>query len=111
MTEENEHAATAREDELKAKAWKPVVKGGAQIRRFLNTHDSAWMAVNALLQLNPLELHVLQRELERICSHAKRIPKPPLPRKGFFSSLFGFFGRSQVCVYNLVSRKYNSRLS
>ena len=111
MTEEHERAAIAREDELKTQAWKPVLKGGAQIRRFLNTYDSAWMAVNTLLELNPLELHVLQRELERICVASKRIRKPPLPRKGFFSSLFGFFGRSQVCVYNLVSRKYNLHLS
>jgi len=111
MTKENEGVAIAREDELKTKAWKSVVQGGAQIRRFLNTYDSAWMAVDTLLELNPLELHVLQRELERICLAAKRIRKPLPPRKGFFASLFGFFGRSQVCVYNLVSRRYNSRLS
>jgi len=111
MTKENEGAAIAREEELKAKALKPLIKGGAQMRRFLNTHDSAWMVVNTLLELNPLEFHVLQRDLERICLAAKRIRKPPLPRKGFFSRLSGSFGRSQVCITIPLNHTYNLHLS
>ena len=111
MTKENEGAAIAREEELTAKAWKPVIKGAAQTRRFLNTHDSAWMAVDTLLELNPLGINVLQRELERICLTAKRIHKKPPARTGFFSSLFGLYRRSQVCIPIPLSRTYNSRLS
>jgi len=104
MTQEDERAAIAREDELKAKAWKPAIRGGARTHRFLNTHDSAWLAVNMLLELDPLELHVFQKELERIRVISKRTSKNPLPRKGFFSSL-------QVCFPIPVNRTYNSRLS
>ena len=81
------------------------------MRRFLNTHDSAWRTVDTLLELNPLDIQVLYRELERICLSAKRIPKPPLPRKGFFSRLSGSFGRFQVCIAIPRNHTYNLHLS
>jgi len=95
MTENERAAAIAREEELKSSAWKTVVNGGAQTRRFLNTHDSAWMAVDTLLELDPLELEAFRGELERICSIIEKFPKRALPSKGIFSFLFGLiFGRS-----------------
>ena len=98
MTDVDERAANVREEQLKTSAWKAVVNGGAKTGRFLNTHDSAWMAVETLLNLDPLKLHVLQKELERCASFARKVPKRRPPRKGFFSFLFGLFGRSQVCI-------------
>jgi len=89
--------AIDREKELKASAWKNAIEGGARTGHFLNTHDSAWEAVDTLLELDPLELRLLRTELKKICKAFEKISEKPLPSKGFFSSLFSLFGRSQVC--------------
>jgi len=92
-------AADRRERELTTSSWKRVVEGGARTCRFLNTHDSAWKVVDTLLQRDPLELHVIQRELERIRKACKK-PRKLKQGRGFFAFLFGLFG-SKVRVLSV----------
>ncbi|KAF8056289.1 hypothetical protein FPV67DRAFT_1678222 [Lyophyllum atratum] len=58
--------AGRREQELKANTWKVMLGAGAQTQRFLNTKDSAWGIIDALLQLEPLKLRVLQQGLDEV---------------------------------------------
>jgi len=81
--------AELRENELKSSNWKEILDRGSQICRFINTEDSAWNIIDTLLREEPLELHVIQQDLDRIC---RLFPKPvPPKRRGFFAFLFNFF--------------------
>ena len=90
--------AAAREGELKASAWKRIVKASGPPCRFFNTQESAWKIVDTLLALVPVPLDVLQQDIQRTRTlFARRAPRKS-PGEGFFSFLFGLFGHSQVCI-------------
>lgn len=79
-----------REAELTGNMWKRTLDGGAQICRSENTEQSAWKAINILVNLPPLALGVVQREFDRICDDlAKPAAKTPR-RKGILTRLFSF---------------------
>jgi hypothetical protein len=105
-----------RENELRRGVWKGIGEGGAKICRFSNTKSSAWDVINTLLELQPLELQVLQKELDRI-RRATSKPTPPMQRKGIFARLFGFLFNvrcSPVVVDRLTEsspRSTNERLN
>lgn len=79
-----------RENELRRGVWKGIGDGGAKICRFRNTNSSAWEVINTILELQPLELQVLQKELDRIRRAATK-PAAPRQKKGIFAKLFSFF--------------------
>ncbi|KDR82110.1 hypothetical protein GALMADRAFT_264377 [Galerina marginata CBS 339.88] len=81
--------AQKRELELQANSWKKILDGGAHLCRFADTKDSAWEIVDKLLQKEPLELLVLQQELDRIHRFIpSRPPRLHKEKKGFFAQLF-----------------------
>ncbi|KAJ3527697.1 hypothetical protein NMY22_g9686 [Coprinellus aureogranulatus] len=55
-----------REERLSRTVWSRMLGRGARIMRFMNTEDSAWMVLLQLLELQPLDLHILQKDLMRI---------------------------------------------
>ena len=81
--------AEHREEELKAVKWKEMVNGGSQTCRFMNTKESAWSIIDTVLRISPMQLHVIQRDLKRVCSQLSETTTPPKRRKGFFAVLFG----------------------
>ena len=76
--------AKHRESQLKDTIWREV-----QTCQFMNTQDSAWSILDAILSVNPTDLQYIQDELDRICA---TLPTQfaPRPNRSFFSSLFGF---------------------
>jgi len=78
--------ATGRERELKDIKWKKVIEVGAQMCRFTNTKDSAWSIVDALLQREPIKLHTVHQDLDKIYRTFQKVP--PKRGRGFFASLF-----------------------
>ncbi|KAF8056269.1 P-loop containing nucleoside triphosphate hydrolase protein, partial [Lyophyllum atratum] len=84
--------AERREQELKDKSWRLILKAGAQTCRFINTKDSAWGIIDTLLQAEPLKLRILQQDLDRI---HRALPKKSAPiriKKGFFTSVLSSVG-------------------
>ena len=72
--------ARDRENQLKSSIWREV-----QTRRFMNTQESAWIILDAILGVDPIKLQDIQDELERICTtqFAQR------PNRSFVSRFFG----------------------
>ncbi|THU87668.1 hypothetical protein K435DRAFT_867056 [Dendrothele bispora CBS 962.96] len=83
-----------RERELKHKAWKGLLDRGARTSQFRNdlSPESAWKVINMLLDLEPLELRILKRDLDKICAGNGNTAHNTKPRKGLFSKLFRLFG-------------------
>ncbi|KAJ2934628.1 hypothetical protein H1R20_g2458, partial [Candolleomyces eurysporus] len=82
-----------REHQLKTSVWNNQIRRGVQVERFLNTKDSAWTILSKLLALAPLELSVLQRDLDRILQlgHIREPPRGKGKKKeGLFSFLFNW---------------------
>ncbi|RXW11679.1 hypothetical protein EST38_g14176 [Candolleomyces aberdarensis] len=75
-----------REKELVATVWKRLLDNGAKSHRFLNTQESAWMILDELLQTQPLQVDVLQRELKRI-QDLQTPSKKKNGFRGFFANL------------------------
>ncbi|RXW22549.1 hypothetical protein EST38_g3322 [Candolleomyces aberdarensis] len=75
-----------REHQLKTNAWSNQIKRGVQVERFLGTTDSAWTILSQLLDLIPLELSMLQRDLLRIFRLASGREEPLLKVKESKSS-------------------------
>ncbi|KAF8064966.1 hypothetical protein FPV67DRAFT_162874 [Lyophyllum atratum] len=83
--------AEIREQELKDKSWRLILKAGAQTCRFMNTKDSAWGIIDTLLQAEPLKLRIIQQDLARIHRSLPTKSTPTGIKKGFFASLFSIF--------------------
>ncbi|THU96281.1 hypothetical protein K435DRAFT_858681 [Dendrothele bispora CBS 962.96] len=84
-----------REKELKRKTWQKLLDRGAQISQFGNDRltgtESAWKVINMLLKQGPLELGILQQDLDRIAGKGNQAHKKK-SRKGLFAKLFKLFG-------------------
>jgi len=58
--------AQQKEQELRGRIWKRILDSGGEMRRFINTTDSAWDIVDTLLGKNPLKLGTVREDLDRI---------------------------------------------
>jgi len=58
--------AQQKEQELQGRIWKRILESGGEMRRFINTADSAWDIVDTLLGKNPLKLGTVREDLDRI---------------------------------------------
>ncbi|TEB18245.1 hypothetical protein FA13DRAFT_1803900 [Coprinellus micaceus] len=87
------HAANyeEREDILSRTVWSRMLARGARVARFANTTDSAWMVLSQLLELQPLDLHILQKDLMRIKSRGQ--VKGFGKKKTFFSWMAGLLSK------------------
>ncbi|KAF8064975.1 hypothetical protein FPV67DRAFT_1782010 [Lyophyllum atratum] len=83
--------AELREQELKDRDWRMILKAGAQTCRFMNTKDSAWGIIDTLLQAEPLKIRILQQDLDRIHYSLPRKSAASGTKKRFFASLFSIF--------------------
>lgn len=55
-----------REQTLATTVWRRMLDKGARVARFVNTRDSAVKLLAKLLELQPLDLHIMQKDLMRI---------------------------------------------
>ena len=80
-----------REDRLSRTVWRRMLDKGARVARFANTEDSAWTVLSQLLELQPLDLHVLQKDLMRIKGRGEL--KGASRKKGFLFWMAGLFSK------------------
>ncbi|KAH7925405.1 hypothetical protein BV22DRAFT_440559 [Leucogyrophana mollusca] len=86
--EDSKGVGPKNEAELTNVHWKTMLRKGSHMARFTNTHESAWDVLSVLLQKDPVDGSLIQRELTRVLEH---LPKKPAKGgiRGFFSRLFG----------------------
>lgn len=83
-TDKNDNCS--REAELIRSNWKHITAKGALIGKFEKTDSvSAWNLVDLLLELQPLDLESIYKDLDKI---QKILPAPPEKKKGFLAKLF-----------------------
>ena len=58
-----ERIGNQREDELLNKYWSLLMARGARSRRFMNTFESAWEIIDAILEKNSTPVFGLQEEM------------------------------------------------
>ena len=96
----NSDAAKHRESQLKSSIWREV-----QTYQFMNTQESAWSILDAILGFDPIELQDIQDELDRICKTLSTQPALKSNRN-FLSSLLDFILGRKVSALTL--QIYNS---
>ena len=78
-------AAKRRENQLKSSIWRKV-----QTRQFMNTQDSAWSILDAILGVDPIKLQDIREDLERIYT-TMPTQLARMQNLSFFSRLLRFF--------------------
>ncbi|KAF5325899.1 hypothetical protein D9611_000783 [Ephemerocybe angulata] len=88
--DQGRHHEYQRTEELlkKTKEWSMMLSRGARLRRFEGNADSAWTALNQVLEMDPQPISLLQNNVFKIGNELNRERKP-----GFFRKLKGLFSR------------------